>query len=366
MPLVRTREGIIVEIIEEGAGVSEAWVEIDGRRERALSYHALTGKLTKGSRVSLNTTAGWLGLGTGGYHFVTAVWGRAQDTERKGHIMKARYTPSQVRVLSVEEEGGPGHEALSAIPDLTGMSVAVGSLHSQVPIAAAAVKRLAPAAKIAYVMTDGAALPVAFSRVVQRMRQAGLLDAVITAGHAFGGDYEAVTIHSGLAAARVVVGADIAIVAMGPGVVGTGTPLGCTALEMAPILDAAADLGGAPVPIVRISFADERKRHIGISHHAMTALTRFVHHPLGVPLPKVSVGPWQEHLELQAKLLEEKGHCVNWLDGREAYAGAREILDEAGITVTTMGRTDREDPVFFEAAAVAGQQAAARLSIDDR
>ena len=120
--------------------------------------------------MSLNTTAAWLGLGTGGVHFVTAVWGRAQEAMGKGHIMKARYTPSQVRVLAVEEEDRPGHEALSAIPDLGGTPVAVGGLHSQVPVVAAAVKACAPAARIAYVMTDGAALPASFSQILKALR----------------------------------------------------------------------------------------------------------------------------------------------------------------------------------------------------
>lgn len=360
-PMVRTREGVVVEIIAERPGVTEAWVEVDGSRERAASYHALTGPLAVGQRVALNTTAAWLGLGTGGWHFVTAVWGRAQEVSGPGHIMKLRYTPAQVRVLAVEEEDSPGHEAMKEIPDLAGMPMVVGGLHSQVPVVAAAIKRRRPGARIAYVMTDGAALPLAFSRLAQDLRRAGILDAVITAGHAFGGDYEAVTVHSAIAAAKAVAGADAAVVAMGPGVVGTGTPLGCTALEQGPILDAVGDLGGEPLPAVRVSFADPRSRHRGISHHALTALTRFVHRPLTVPLPRLAEPDQQELLRTQAELLEAKGHRILWLDGAAAYAGAREVLGRAGITVTTMGRSDREDPAFFQAAAAAGCLAAERL-----
>lgn len=355
--LVRTREGVVVEIIATGDGVTEAWVEVDGNQERALSYHALTGPLAIGDRVSLNTTAAWMGLGTGGLHFVTAVWGRVTDTSGQGHIMKARYTPSQVRVLAVEEEESPHHQDLTNIPDLEGMPVAVGGLHSQVPIVAAVVKDRAPQARVAYVMTDGAALPASFSRVLRSLRQCGLLDAVITAGHAFGGDYEAVTVHSALAAAKVVVGADVTIVAMGPGVVGTGTPLGCTALEQAPILDAVQDLGGTALPVVRISFGDPRKRHRGMSHHTMTALTRFVHYPLTVPLPRLVESSWQTRLEEQAQALSAKGHVLSWRDGAQAYAPAKELLCRYGIHVTTMGRNDQEDPAFFQAAAVAGLEA---------
>ena len=47
-------------------------------------------------------------------------------------------------------------------------------------------------------MTDGGALPAWFSRTVAGLRAAGWLTATITTGQSFGGDYEAVTVHSGL------------------------------------------------------------------------------------------------------------------------------------------------------------------------
>ena len=52
------------------------------------------------------------------------------------------------------------------------------------------------------------------------------LAGVVTVGQAFGGDLEAVTVHTGLLAARHVLGADLAIVTQGPGNLGTGTPWG--------------------------------------------------------------------------------------------------------------------------------------------
>ena len=73
-------------------------------------------------------------------------------------------------------------------------------------------------------MTDGAALPIVISDLVDAMTRVGLIDTTITAGHAFGGDLEAVSVPSALALARHVTHADVAIVAMGPGVVGTDSP----------------------------------------------------------------------------------------------------------------------------------------------
>ena len=74
---------------------------------------------------------------------------------------------------------------------------------------------------------------------------------------------------------------------MGPGVVGTGTALGTTALEQAPILDGANALGARSMAVPRISFADPRPRHQGLSHHSLTALglpdpQLHYHHPSGL------------------------------------------------------------------------------------
>ena len=96
-------------------------------------------------------------------------------------------------------------------------------------------RRARPDARLAYVMTDGAALPLALSRPRRRRcATAGLIDATITCGHAFGGDYEAVSVYSALAVARHVVDADAAVVVMGPGIVGTGTRLGFSGIEVGP------------------------------------------------------------------------------------------------------------------------------------
>ena len=110
-----------------------------------------------------------------------------------------------------------------------------------------------PDTRIAYVMTDGAALPLAFSDLTATMVERGLLVGTVTAGHAFGGDLEAVNVASALTLARHVLHADLIVVGMGPGVVGTGTALGTTSLEAAAALDTVAALGGRPVACLRVS-----------------------------------------------------------------------------------------------------------------
>ena len=94
------------------------------------------------------------------------------------------------------------------------------------------------------------------------------------------------SIHSALAVARHVAGADAAVVAMGPGVVGTGTRLGFSALEVGPILDAAAALGGVPIACLRASGADPRPRHRGLSHHSATTLRLACRERVIIPVPE--------------------------------------------------------------------------------
>ncbi|HEX8803395.1 MAG TPA: DUF3866 family protein, partial [Acidimicrobiales bacterium] len=198
-------------------------VETDAGRAYVLTD--LTGPVAEGDRVVLNTTAVDLGLGTGGWHVVH--WNLARESWGQpgpGHIMKLRYTSLQVDTGAAEEDHPDVPAALDDLP------VVACSLHSQVAVVAAVVRHLRPSARVAYVMTDGAALPLVLSDLVHALRERGVLDVALTAGHAFGGDLEAVSVPSALALARHVAGADVVVVGMGPGVVGTGSALGTTAV----------------------------------------------------------------------------------------------------------------------------------------
>ena len=131
------------------------------------------------------------------------------------------------------------------------MPVVVADLHSALPAVLAGIQGSyrtdrGSAPRVAYVMTDGGALPAWFSRTVAGLREAGWLAATITTGQSFGGDLEAVTVHSGLLTARHVVGADIAIVAQGPGNLGTGTRWGFSGVAAGEAVNAAADAGRPP------------------------------------------------------------------------------------------------------------------------
>ncbi len=351
MPSFRT--GKIVAILQERTGLQRVEVDLGQGAERAYVLTQLTGDVAAGDEVVVNTTAVELGLGTGGWHVVH--WNLSRDAWSEagpGHIIKARYTSLQADVGSSEEQW----EELTDATSIDGMPVVALALHSQVPAVAVAFKRLAPGARLAYVMTDGAALPLALSDLVARMRADLLVDATITCGHAFGGDYEAVSVYSALAVARRVVKADAAIVAMGPGIVGTATRLGYSGIEVGPIVDAAAGLGGVPIAALRASFADSRPRHYGVSHHTITALTVACRSRAVVPVPAVG-GAEEERLwaDLRAGGLDRRHELV----GVEAF-GIVEELARRGIALESMGRAAADDPVLFESAAAAGTVAATR------
>src|SRR5690606_27513150 len=128
-------------------------------------------------------------------------------------------------------------------------------------------------------------LPAAFSRTVATLRDAGWLHTCVTVGQAYGGDLEAVTVHTGLLAARHVAGCDVAVVAQGPGNLGTGTRWGYSGVAAGEAVNAAATLHGRPVASLRVSGADPRDRHRGISHPSLTAYTRVSLAPAHTPAP---------------------------------------------------------------------------------
>jgi hypothetical protein len=344
---VRLRQGTVLGVLAERPGALELEVEVDGERAPAVAYVELVGPVAAGDRVLLNTTAVALGLGTGGFHLVVAVHD-AGPTEpgHDGRVMKARYTPLQPAVRSVEETHG---EVIERSPGLSGAPVVCAPLHSMVgPVAAGA--RAAGAERVAYVMTDGAALPGSFSRLVPRLRDAGLLDGFLTCGQAFGGELEAVTIWTGLVAAVEVLRAEVVIVADGPGNLGTDTTWGVSALSSGEALNAVEALAGTPVAALRISFSDVRQRHRGVSHHSLTILDRVCLVPATVAVP-VLEGDERDVVwnALRSRRLEDRHRLVE-ADGRPAL----EMLERSGVEIDSMGRTPSDDPAFFLAAGAAG------------
>lgn len=338
------------------SGAAEMTVRTPDGDVRALAYPGLVGSPEVGDRVLLNTTALERGLGTGGYALVVALPDRLPDdgAPGPGHLVKSRYSPLQTMVLGVDEQESAHHETLREADDLAGLPVVVADLHSALPAIVAGVRGAAGAAtplRVVYVMTDGGALPAAFSRTTSALRETGWLVGTVTVGQAFGGDLEAVTVHSGLLAARAVLDADVVVVAQGPGNLGTGTRWGFSGVAAGEAVNAAGVLGGRPVASLRVSATDPRERHRGISHHSLTAYGRVALVPADVVVPALD-GPLGTLVRSQAATLTRHRLVEHRLG-----AAVHDQLAAAPVALSTMGRGLEVDPSPFVAAAAAGEHA---------
>lgn len=348
--VIHWRSGTVLSVGRSWDGALEVDVRVDSGTVRALAYPLLVGTPIVGDRVLLNVNALSLGLGTGGYAMVVALPDRLPpDASFAGHAVKARYTPLQPVVLAADEEASPLRSVLSAADDLGGAPVVVADLHSALPAVLAGVLATRPATRVAYVMTDGGALPAWFSRTLSALRP--LLVGTVTTGQAFGGDLEATNLHAGLLAAVVGLGAEVTVVAQGPGNLGTGTAWGFSGVDAGEAVNAVGVLGGRPVGSLRISDADARPRHRGVSHHSLTAYGRVALAPadLVVPAgldPSLGVAEALKPMTARHRVVEIP---VDGLD---------EALRALPVKLSTMGRSLDADHAYFLAAAAAGRHAA--------
>jgi hypothetical protein len=291
-------------------------LEVDGAP--CIAYPRLTGPVEVGDDVIVNVQARELELGSGGFDilYVNLTRGLDGGAERGAHVMNLPYTPLQAAVRHVEEDG-------VLADDLGRLPVVCCSLHSQLaPVCAA----IGGEARVAYVQLAGGALPVSLSDTVRALETRGLLEIAIAVAPCFDGDAQAVTVYSALAWAKQA-GFDIVVCAIGPGIVGTGTPLGHGGLAAVEALNAAGALGGFPILADRRSDADPRARHRGRSHHTKAILD--------LALVEATVAT-------------------------EEPAGWREACE--GIPLSHMGRGPDEDASFFSAAFAAGRHARTLLA----
>ena len=342
--MAQYRKQQVIEVLETHDDLIK--VRLDDQ-SRAYCFPMLNGSLKVGDFVIVNTTAVDLNLGTGGWHFV--LWNLSNesiDTERGGHIMKLRYTPLQLD-SGVEEEFDSWDHSKNS---LDGMPVIAAPLHSHIPAIAAYVKNLDSKLNISVIISDGASLPLALSDTLRELKQKKLVDSTITYGHSFGGDFEALNIYTALLCAKYRAAADLVIVSMGPGIVGTNSEFGFTGIEVAYHLDVAKNLGAKTFGVVRASNADPRERHRGISHHSLTTYSKATNlsHSLGIIKD-------HELSSSMEKQISENGidqkHSIEYLNS----VGIVDLMESFDLKVSSMGRTAREDELFFEMAAAAGQ-----------
>ena len=287
-----------------------------------------------GDEVVVNLLGPETGLGTGGVALVLPT-GSSGTTVPPGDnpFVKLPYTPLQFPAPPPRERA-----------DLVGVPVVVLPLHSHVAPACAAVAELRPGTRVAFVCQEGGALPVSFSGAVGDLEARGLLHAVVSSGSCFGGDVEAPNVYSGLlAAAGPSVGAEVVICGIGPGIVGTATPHGHGGMSAAVALNAAASLGASPVLAPRLSGADERARHRGISHHTLAVLrAALAGCRVALPASADELLPADAPDGLPARHTYERvSQTASGLEGRH------------GLVFSSMGRSYKDDPAFFDAAAAA-------------
>jgi hypothetical protein len=281
-------------------------IDVDGID--CVAYPSLTGPVALDDDVLVNVQARELGLGTGGFDVLYAnlTQGLELEPDEDAHVMVLPYTPLQHARLHVEEQG-----ELDA--ELAGMPVVCCSLHSQVAPVCAALAGV----RVAYVQLAGGALPVSLSNTVRVLKERGLLAATAAVAPCFDADAQCVSVASALGWAHA--GHDVAVCAIGPGIVGTGTRFGHGGLAAAEAANVALALGGAAVVAARVSGADDRERHRGTSHHTAAVLSL-----------------------ARDEAMVADGQGEGW---REACAG---------LPLSHMGRGPEDDPEFFAASYAAG------------
>lgn len=348
-PWLRLRAGITLNITDEAPGLQIVQCSVDDATDaEAVAYTALVGTVRRFDRLLLNTTAVELSLGSGGRHFVVANLTRpeVEPEVSRGHVVKARYTPLQCVVKTVEESGG----LTGNTDNLSGIPVVCCELLSQAIAAIGGIRYRKRNGRIAVVCTDEAALPVVLSDDLRRLQACIPGLGIISSGQAFGGDYEAVNLYSALLTARHNMEASVVVVTPGPGAVGTGTRWGFGGVAQGQALNAARALKGTPIGVVRASNADLRPRHQGISHHTQTVFSRVALGRFHAAWPSPSGEEYQDDWNDLVEMSEGRliGHRV---------VGSADALDEwesEGHRLYSMGRNRRDDPLFFEAAAAAG------------
>ena len=110
---------------------------------------------------------------------------------------------------------------------------------------------------------------------------------------------------------------------------------------------------------LRISEADARERHQGVSHHSLTAYGRVALAPADVPVPRLT-GAFGERVRQQAAALVDASRGRLRLHEVEVD-GLDEALALSPVRLSTMGRGLDRDRASFLAAAAAGRHTASLL-----
>jgi hypothetical protein len=332
----------------------------DGERRPAIADVGLLGVSVVGDELIVNVQARDLGLGSGGFDVVhvNLTRGLAAEGTAGAHVMKLNYTSLQHAVIPVEDDE----------LDLSlERPVGVLALHGQLAAVAWAFARAQPDLRLGFVQTAGGALWGGRSRTVRALRERGLLAGHLTAGASYGGEGEAITTAGALHHGLRTLGWDAAVCGPGPGIVGSSSPLGHGGMEALDSAHTALALGGQTLLVARMSSADGRERHRGISHHTLTVLDLLLE-PVTVALPAGIRSPVGADLRAglgsvfggsaergkpQLELEVDRPARMAHHDWRHAPVDMPGYL-ASGLPAETMGRGLVEDPLFFAAALSGG------------
>lgn len=313
-------------------------VEVAGERRRAWADEVLLGEMREGDEVVVNVAALDLELGSGGFDVVHVNLTRGlqgDGVEGDAHVMKLNYTSLQHPVEPVERrETNPRPSAACLILPL----------HGHLAPAAWAAAQTGPGLRVGYLQTGGGALPGSLSRDVAELRDRGLLAGHVTAAPAYGGEREALSVVGALDAAGEL-GWDAILVGPGPGIIGSDTAYGHGGMVALDNAHAALSIGLPTTISPRLSSADPRDRHRGLSHHTKTVLDLLLA-PVDLALP-----------EGQPDLADELGQSEHRIHLAPADLGGYE---SSGLPTKTMGRSLKDDPLFFSAPLAAGTFLASR------
>jgi uncharacterized protein DUF3866 len=275
--------------------------------------------------------------------------------------LKLNYTSLQHPVRPVEARPASGRPFLDQNGDdpvgiTRPIPVLVIGLHGQLAPAAWAAARESPRLRVGYVQTPGGALPGSLSRDVRELRETGLLCGHLTAGAAYGGELEAITVIGALHAAAQKLDWDAVIAGPGPGIIGSETALGHGGMAVLDTAHASLILGLDTLVAPRMSSGDRRPRHRGVSHHTETVL-RMLLGNVRVPAPAPQPTPWRR-IGDEVPLDALRDACG---ERHEIWARPARVdeYERSGLPAATMGRELAEDRLFFAAALAAGDALAA-------
>jgi hypothetical protein len=187
------------------------------------------------------------------------------------------------------------------------------------------------------------------------MLERGLLAGHVSAAAAHGAPAEAITVEGALDAGRRL-GWDCAFVGPGPGILGSASALGHGGLAALANAHAALALGSAVVLVPRLSSADSRERHRGLSHHTDTVL-RLLLRPVRVPFPDGLSLPSSAAL---GRAVSRGGHEAAGVDVSVLCDGYL----ASGLPTRTMGRSFEQDRDFLLAGLAGGALLAELISHD--